>query len=196
MILFISHFKKIHSVIVCGIFWWKARVKAERPIRKFLQKCHFTQELMTYQSHALPIFVSPTTYRPGSVTAKVYWLKHTYQEKWASFDFYGIILNDLSRLYVIKFSKLYNFVSYKEPVLSPIHQGIDSIFWQQVIHFDTFFLLIFIVSYWSRIIICLLFIQENQKWSFIVSANSTNYTQTNWPVIKYNNINCLLWSAY
>jgi len=42
--------------------------------------------------------------------------------------------------------------------------------------------------------------QTNQKWSFIalmvVSANSTKYIQTNWPVIKYNNINYLLWSAY
>ena len=46
-------------------------------------------------------------------------------------------LNDLSRLCVIKFSKLYNFVSYKEPVLSTIHQGIDSIFGSS--DSDTFF---------------------------------------------------------
>ena len=170
MILFISHFKKIHGFTVCRIFWWKARVKAERPVGKFLQKCHFTQELMTYQSHALPIFVSPTTYQPGSVTAEVYWLKHAYQEKWASSEFYGIILNELSRLCVIKFSKLYTILPHtRELVFSPIHQGIDSIFWQQ-----WFILILFSTDFYSILLKqdYYVFFYPNEPKMIIYSTNS------------------------
>lgn len=116
------------------------------------------------------IFVSPTTYQPGSVTAEVYWLKHAYQEKWASSDFYGIIFNELSRLCVIKFCKLYNFASYKELVFSPIHQGIDSIFWQQ-----WFILILFSTDFYSILLkqdYYMFFIYPNEPKMIIYSTNS------------------------
>lgn len=63
--------------------------------RKLLQKCYFKQELMTCQNCTLHIFESPTAFWSANMTAELNWLEYFYQEKWASSNLDGIVLNDL-----------------------------------------------------------------------------------------------------
>jgi len=79
-------------------------------------------------------------------------------------------LNDLSRLCVVKFSKFYNFVSYKEPVLSTIHQGIDSIFGSSdpdTFFFADFYSILLKQDYYTS------FIYANKPKMIIYSTNGS-----------------------